>query len=205
MHVNADGRKTMHYKRNDWANLGSGEVVRLAADGHKEAWDELHRRYSKMIARVARCAGCASADVPDVEQAVWARLIRHIGRLHQPDAVAGWLAVVTRRECLRLAGKRLPVLLVDDVSPTAVADDEPLATVLHAERRAAVRRAVATLPRRRRQLLETMLDHPDMGYDQLATRLSMPRGSIGPTRQRGLDDLRQRRELVDWQPYAISA
>jgi RNA polymerase sigma factor (sigma-70 family) len=195
----------MHNKRSAWANLESGEVVRLAAEGDKEAWNELHRRYSKMIARVARCAGCASADLPDVQQAVWARLIQHIGRLNQPDAVAGWLAVVTKRECMRLAGKRPPALPVDDVAPVAVADEEPLATLLHAERRAAVRRAVATLPTRRRQLLETMLDHPDMGYDQLATVLSMPRGSIGPTRQRCLDDLRQRRELAEWQPYAMPA
>jgi RNA polymerase sigma factor (sigma-70 family) len=158
-----------------------------------------------MIARVARCAGCASADLSDVQQAVWARLIQHIGRLNQPDAVAGWLAVVTKRECLRLAGKRPPTLPVDDVAPVADSDEGPLATVLHAERRAAVRQAVAALPIRRRRLLETMLDHPDMGYDQLATRLAMPRGSIGPTRQRCLDDLRQRRELVDWQPYAVPA
>jgi RNA polymerase sigma factor (sigma-70 family) len=195
----------MHNQRSEWADLESGEVVRLAADGHKEAWGELHRRYNKMMARVARCAGCASADLPDVQQAVWARLIPHIGRLNQPEAVAGWLAVVTKRECLRLAGKRPPALPVDDVARGAVAEEEPLATVLLAERRAAVRRAVATLPPRRRQLLETMLDHPDMDYDQLATTLSIPRGSIGPTRQRCLEDLRQHRELADWQPYAMPA
>ena len=44
----------MGYQRSEWANLESGEVVRLAAGGHKDAWDELHRRYSKMIARIAR-------------------------------------------------------------------------------------------------------------------------------------------------------
>jgi DNA-directed RNA polymerase specialized sigma24 family protein len=102
-------------------------------------------------------------------------------------------------------GKRPATLPVDEIPSVAAADEEPLATVLHAERRSAVRQAVATLPARRRRLLETMLDHPDMGYDQLATVLSMPRGSIGPTRQRCLDDLRQRRELVDWQPYAMPA
>ncbi len=100
----------MGYQRSEWANVDSGEVVRLAAGGHKEAWDELHRRYSKMIARIARCAGCAAADLSDVQQAVWARLFQHIGRLNQPEAVAGWLAVVTKRECLRLAGKRPPTL-----------------------------------------------------------------------------------------------
>jgi RNA polymerase sigma factor (sigma-70 family) len=193
------------YRQGWWANLDSGEVVRMAAAGHKEAWDELHRRYHKMIARIARATGCASADVSDVQQAVWARLIQHIRRLHQPDAVAGWLVVVTKRECLRLAGKRPELVQVNDEAPAVSTNEEPLSTVLHAERRAAVRRAVAALPPRRRRLLETMLDHPDLDYEQLARRLSMPRGSIGPTRQRCLDDLRRHRELSDWRSYPVPA
>jgi RNA polymerase sigma factor (sigma-70 family) len=195
----------MDVRRSGWAKVESGEVVRMAAEGQKEAWDELHRRYHKMIARIARSSGCASADLSDVQQAVWARLIQHIGRLNQPDAVAGWLAVVTKRECVRLNSKRRPVVQVDEVAPVAATEEEPLTTVLHAERRAAVRRAVATLAPRRRRLVEAMLDNPDLGYDQLATRLSMPRGSIGPTRQRCLDELRQRRELLDLYSHAVPA
>ncbi len=50
-----------------------------------------------------------------------------------------------------------------------------------------------------------MLDHPDLGYEQLADRLSMPVGSIGPTRQRGLDDLRRHRDLMAWRVVAHTA
>jgi RNA polymerase sigma factor (sigma-70 family) len=195
----------MNHRCGPLANITSGDVVRAAADGDKGAWEELHHRYHKMIARVARCSGCAGADVSDVQQAVWARLVQHISRLQQPDAIAGWLVVVTKRECLRLAGKRPPLVHVDGVAPAAASDDEPLTTVLHAERKAAVRRAVADLAPRRRRLFETMLDHPEWGYEQLASQLSMPVGSIGPTRQRGLDDLRQRRELMDWHSMARPA
>jgi RNA polymerase sigma factor (sigma-70 family) len=180
------------------AQTDTGDLVHMAAAGGQEAWDELHRRYRRLIAGVARSAGCAAADLPDVQQAVWARLFQHIGRLQEPGAVGGWLAVVTRREYLRLAGKQSRLVEVDGVEPEGVSDEEPLMTVLHAEQRAAVRRAVASLNPRRRRLLETMLDHPDLDYDQLSVRLSMPKGSIGPTRQRCLDDLRRRRELVEW-------
>jgi RNA polymerase sigma factor (sigma-70 family) len=177
----------------------------MAAAGNQAAWDELHRRYSSMIAHIARSCGCAAVDLADVQQAVWIRLIQHIDRLHKPDSVGGWLAVVTRRECFRLARRRSPVVDVDEVDQLAASDDEPLLTVLHAERRAALRRAVAGLAPRRRRLLETMLDHPDLDYDQLASRLSMPRGSIGPTRQRCLDELRRRRELGEWSVAAVPA
>ncbi len=50
-----------------------------------------------------------------------------------------------------------------------------------------------------------MLDNPDLDYGQIVDRLSMPVGSIGPTRQRGLDELRRRRELMEWRPSAQSA
>jgi RNA polymerase sigma factor (sigma-70 family) len=195
----------MDVRRIRWTQMESGEVVRMATEGQKEAWDELHRRYHRMIGRIARSTGCATADLPDVQQAVWARLIQHIGRLNQPDAVAGWLAVVTKRECVRLNSRRHPVVQFDEVTPVGPTEEEPLTMVLHAERQAAVRRAVATLSPRRRRLVEAMLDNPDLGYDQLASRLSMPRGSIGPTRQRCLDDLRQRRELVDLYSHAVPA
>ena len=104
----------MDFRRTQWANTPSGEVVSAAANGDEEAWDELHRRYHKMIAAVARSSGCPLSDVSDVQQAVWARLIKSIRRLRQPDAIGGWLAVVTRRECLRLGGSRPPTVQVDE-------------------------------------------------------------------------------------------
>ncbi len=149
----------MEYKRTQQANRPIAEVVAGAAGGEERAWDELHRRYHRLIAGVAHTWGCSAADVPDVQQAVWARLFENIGRLRQPEAIAGWLAVVTRRECIRLCGNRPQTVQIDETAPLPSGDDEPLVTVLHAERRAAVRRAVATLPARRRTLLETMLDH----------------------------------------------
>jgi RNA polymerase sigma factor (sigma-70 family) len=198
--------KPKQYQHSQGANLAVAEVVAAAAGGDEQAWDELYRRYHRMIAGVAHTWGCAAADLPDVEQAVWARLVVNIGRLRQPDAIAGWLAVVTRRECTRLGSSRPHTVQVDEeTAPLPTVDDEPLVTVLHAERRAAVRRAVATLPARRRTLLETMLDHPDEDYDQLAVRLSMPVGSIGPTRRRGLDELRGHRELGAWRLRAQTA
>jgi RNA polymerase sigma factor (sigma-70 family) len=181
------------------------EVVARAADGNEEAWEELHRRYSRMIGAVARSCGCSAADASDVQQAVWIRLVRNIKRLHRPEAIGGWLAVVTRNECVRLCSKRPPT--VDGFEFETIADtgQQPENTVLHSEQRSAVREAVAKLPPRRRSLLEEMLDHPDMGYEELASRLSMPLGSIGPTRQRSLDELRRRRELMQWHPSAWSA
>jgi RNA polymerase sigma factor (sigma-70 family) len=188
-----------------WTNATTSAVVDAAALGDDGAWTELHGRYNRMIARIARTFGCGEADIADIQQAVWARLFQNIRGLRQPELIGGWLAVVARRECIRFIRGRKDALPVDDVACLAPSEEEPVVILLRSEVRAAVRRAVADLAPRRRSLLETILDNPDISYEQLSARLDIPVGSIGPTRQRGLDQLRRRRELVDWKRAAKPA
>jgi DNA-directed RNA polymerase specialized sigma24 family protein len=68
----------------------------------------------------------------------------------------------------------------------------PEARVLARERAAEVRAAVALLPARCAALVGALLDEPTTDYGELAARLRMPRGSIGPTRSRCLSCLRRR-------------
>jgi DNA-directed RNA polymerase specialized sigma24 family protein len=68
----------------------------------------------------------------------------------------------------------------------------PEARVLARERAAEVRAAVALLPARCAALVSALLDEPTTDYGELAARLRMPRGSIGPTRSRCLSCLRRR-------------
>jgi len=53
-----------------------------------------------------------------------------------------------------------------------------------------VRAAVRRLNGRKQLVLDALLCTPDASYDDLAQRLQMPIGSIGPTRERGLERLR---------------
>ena len=53
-------------------------------------------------------------------QNVWLKLVDHLGRLHGPAALSGWLATTTRRECGRILhadtkGRAVPA--VPDVHP----------------------------------------------------------------------------------------
>ena len=64
------------------------------------------------------------------------------------------------------------------------------------ERRAALHGAVERLSGRQRVLLTSMLASPAPTYEQLSTRLEMPVGSIGPTRDRALARLRDDPDLA---------
>ena len=55
----------------------------------------------------------------------------------------------------------------------------------------ALRSAFARLGEECRRLLTLMIADPPLSYDEIAVALDRPRGSLGPTRRRCLDQLRK--------------
>jgi DNA-directed RNA polymerase specialized sigma24 family protein len=60
-----------------------------------------------------------------------------------------------------------------------------------AERHAALREALQDLPPVGQRLITLLAADPPVPYAEISTRLDIPVGSIGPTRRRCLDKLRQ--------------
>jgi RNA polymerase sigma factor (sigma-70 family) len=179
---------------------GRGELSCLARDaagGDELAWAELVRRLDSVLRGVARRYRLASADVDDVVQTTWLRAVDHVGRLNDPGAIAGWLIVTARREAMRTLQRGVREVLTDDTS--GIDDPDPASPdtlVIERERRMALHGAVDRLPGRQRVLLTSMLTTPAPTYEQLSTRLEMPVGSIGPTRDRALARLRDDPDLA---------
>ena len=63
------------------------------------------------------------------------------------------------------------------------------------ERLNALREAMLELPPQRRELLELLMADPPISYDQISATLGIPKGSIGPTRARALEQLRHTRAI----------
>jgi RNA polymerase sigma factor (sigma-70 family) len=172
-------------------------LARDAAAGDAHAWADLVRRLDGVLHTVARRYRLSAADVEDVVQTTWLRALAHVDRLKDPGAIAAWLIVTARREAMRTLQRTTRELLTDDVR--AVEDLDPACPetfAIERERSAAVHGAVERLPSRQRRLLSSMLTCPAPSYEQISTRLDMPVGSIGPTRDRALARLREDRELV---------
>jgi RNA polymerase sigma factor (sigma-70 family) len=171
------------------------DLVTRAAKGEKQAWDALVERFIPLIWSICRNHRLSNADAEDVGQIVWLQLTGQLGKIRDPAALPGWLATVTRRECLRVvdATHRLPMvgyvidaeIIADERSATA--EQELLAT----ERHAALREAFATLSPSDQQLIAMLLDDPPVSYAEISARLGIPVGSIGPTRRRCVDKLRR--------------
>lgn len=169
------------------------DLVTLARNGEKQAWDALVDRYAPLIWSICRRYGLGRADTEDVGQAVWLYLTEHLGRLRDPAALPGWLATTARRECARVmrAGRPLTAGYVLDAE--TVPDDQAETAeqeVLAAERQAALREAFLDLPHRGQQLIALLLEDPPVRYAEISVRLGIPIGSIGPYRSRYLDQMR---------------
>jgi RNA polymerase sigma factor (sigma-70 family) len=184
------------------------DMVSAAAKGDRAGWDALVQRYSGLVWSVTRGYRLSPADAADVFQTTWLRLAEHLDRIEKPDHVGAWLATTARRESLRItrgstrmvpADEATLVALgqVDDYSPErAVLDAER--ALLDSERAESLWRAFGELTKRCRQLLRILMATPPPSYAEVAAALDMPVGSIGPTRARCLQRLRER--LADLEP-----
>jgi RNA polymerase sigma factor (sigma-70 family) len=171
-------------------------LVDAAGAGDATAWRCLVTRFEPRLREVVRAYRLGPADVDDVLQTTWLRLFTRVGQIREPDAIGAWLATTARRECLRLLQRPVRELLTADPEAGEPREqDGPETALLAAERRAALSRALATLPGRQRRLMALLASEPAVDYERISQTLAMPTGSIGPTRARSLARLLGHPEL----------
>lgn len=172
-------------------------LVSRAHEGDQDAWDSIVERFLPLVGAIARQHRLSPADGDDVGQTVWLRLVEHLDELREPAALPGWIRTTARNECLRLLAARGRTRSVDPQAGDldAVTDDVSDADLLAAERRQALRDALAELPDARRELLLLLLVDPPLAYEEISRRLGIPIGSIGPTRARAFAQLRDTEAL----------
>ena len=179
-------------------------LVAAALAGDADAWNDLVDRFLPLVTAVIGRFRLSAADADDVNQTVWLRLVEHLDGLREPRALPGWLATTARHEALGLIRRRSRDLPVDPGTTTFDGDggpardlDDDLVRDLRAQ---ALRDALEELPPKRRDLLVLLLTDPPVPYDEISARLGIPKGSIGPTRARALEQLRGSRALRSWAP-----
>lgn len=179
------------------------ELMQRCRAGQAAAWSKLVRRYQRLIYTIPLRAGLGEDLAADVFQTTFARLFENLGRIQDASRVRAWLVTTAKRETLALLEQQRrraeqpwdadrgdsdddPVAQLPDPSPWA---EEQLAELQEHDR---LRRAVDLLDPRSRQFVElAFLQDVPLSYGELAARLGMAEGSIGPTRVRCLDKLRR--------------
>jgi RNA polymerase sigma factor (sigma-70 family) len=172
----------------------TADLVAAAASGDRASWDRLVVTFGPLVWTVANSHRLSPAEVADVSQTTWLRLIEHIDRLHEPSRLSAWLTTTAKRESLRLLGRQRRLTLVDDVSvferPDTTTCPDEMRRFERADDIALVREALTVLPDRQRRLIDRLMAEDSPSYESISAELDMPVGSIGPTRMRCLRKLR---------------
>lgn len=184
-----------------YEDLSDADLFEACRAGHQAAWSTLVRRYQRLVFTIPRRAGLSQDHAADVLQACFEKLYRQLDRIQDASRIRAWLVTTARRETLNLLDDSRRVV---DLAATEDADEggdpldrlpnpDPLPESLlgQLQEQDRVRRALDRLDPRSRQLLEMLyLEEEPAPYAEIAARLGIAEGSIGPTRARSLAKLR---------------
>lgn len=174
-------------------NLTDAELVHACRNGQRWAWNALVERYQRLVYAIPLRAGLTPDEAADVFQVVFLRLVEQLDALREPQALGKWLITTAKRESWKALRKRPAQTETPDdasVEPLDGLHDHPdeelwLDQVM-------VQEALGQIGERCRQLLWLLyFDHTHPSYDEVSRQMKMPPGSIGPTRARCLEKLRQ--------------
>ncbi len=167
------------------------ELIERCRGGDQAAWGRLIDSFAGYVFAIARRHRLHEDQCEDVAQTVFSTLARRVHQIEQATALQGWLATTTKRECWRVlkstrrAGQ-VAQSSVEEPSVESAADE----TLVRLEAAQSVRLALEQIGHKCRVLIEELFlraSTPD--YAAIAARLSIPIGSIGPTRNRCLAKL----------------
>lgn len=162
--------------------------------GEQGAWAEVVRAYWKRVFNIAYKFVARYDDAEDLTQEVFVRLLRALPTYDRRANFDTWLIAVARNHCIdhyrRLRREQQRVTY--DVEPEALALEDPTArpdvTLEHEDQVDLVRRALAYVPPTLREAV-ALRDIHDLTYDQIASRLGLPEGTVKSRINRGRKEL----------------
>ncbi|MGH8906253.1 MAG: RNA polymerase sigma factor [Egibacteraceae bacterium] len=177
------------------------DLMRSAAAGDERAWETIVARYSGLVWSMVRAHRLRESDAADAVATTWLRLVQHLPRIRQPEAVGAWLATTARRESLRILQRDGRERLTSDGDVPEISDrsaNDPETQALANDVDRVLWRCVNELPERCRALMLMLTADPPATYREVSDTLTMPIGSIGPTRARCLGCLRRSLAQAQW-------
>jgi RNA polymerase sigma factor (sigma-70 family) len=181
-------------------------LLRAVGEGEPPAWEELIRRYGRLVRSTVASFRLQEADAEDAVQNTWLRLMERMDTIRDPRCLGGWLATTASRECLALIRRGHRETPDDAAAEQLVAVDAgPETAVVGGAARSAVNAALDELARDRQLLIRALFYEHDCSYAEVSRVTGMPQGSIGPTRRRALRELRDVLEQRGFGPQSGAA
>jgi len=161
--------------------------------GDPQAWARLLDKYERLVYSIPLNYGLSQEDAADIVQMSFLYLLQSLDALHEDSNLGGWLATVARRHTWRLLkrNRQAPLTKLDSEITNELIPDrtdeierweivEWLNTGL-----------VRISDRCRTVLIALYFEAEEPSYAEIARRLGIAEGSVGPTRARCLQRLKE--------------
>ncbi len=164
--------------------LGDFDLLQRLRRGDEAAFLELYRRRQAGIYRFALHLSGSPSAAEDIVQEVFITLLRgDLGFNPERGTLSGYLFGIARKQALRLLERSRFDCAIDGEAgedpslPQLAVDADPLKEYTHRESLEALRKAVAALPRRYREVV-VLCDLEEVDYADAALALGCPIGTV---------------------------
>ncbi len=182
----------------DFAGLDDAALVTAAVAGGRDAFDAIVERHRRTVYQVCYRFVSNHEDASDLSQESFVRAWRGLKTFKGQSALSTWLYRIAVNVCLnRVGAKAAPTAALDSIEhfeDTRVEGAQ--AAMLREERAAAVRRAIALLPKKQRATLILRTYH-ELSHQQIAEILG---SSVGATKANFFHALANLKKLLGNQP-----
>lgn len=181
------------------------DLVDRCLSGDAHAWQQLVNRYARLVHSIPVRHGLTPDEVNDVGQEVFLALAQSLHQIEDPEKLPSWLITTARRFSWRVLQKRRNEYtgeqsdIGDEQAPANVSQMQPVFSKIPSmnellegwNRQELLAKAMTQLQERCRRLLSMLfLDTSEPSYEEISSQTGLPKGSIGPTRIRCLQQLR---------------
>lgn len=174
------------------------ELLQGCQRGEQAAFGAVVDRYERLVYSITRRYGLVHDDAVDVAQQTFMQMVDQIDRFHEDSNLKGWFGTVARRNAWRVLN-RYDHERVE--SPESVTEIGELMGLQHRDELDQMfvvewlHHGLKAIDERCQQLLDALYFSAEApSYDDIANRLNIAKGSIGPTRKRCLAKLRTQLE-----------
>jgi RNA polymerase sigma-70 factor (ECF subfamily) len=180
------------------------ELVRRAQAGEREAFAEIYRRYHAVVYRFARMMSGSPAIGEDVTQDTFTVFLRELHRYRPAcSRISTYLYGVARnltRSALRRNRRFVGLEIAEDQEP--IASSNPANALERSRERSHLRRVIAELPSRYREVVILCAIH-GLPYADVAAILGTPVGTVRSRLSRGRRIIAKRLGEVEGRPNAV--
>lgn len=180
-------------------HLSDQHMLRACRAGDQQAWAQLLAQYERLVYSIPRNYGLSQDDAADIAQLTFTALLESLDSIQDEQRLGAWLATVARRHSWRLIerGKREQseaVAPIPETAPLLGRSNED--QIERWELTEWLHRGLTLLNERCRELLIALYFETEKPqYTEIAERIGIPVGSVGPTRARCLERMRQLLEV----------